>query len=771
MLPSDPYAINAHKFLVTFFPDRFAAISNTAELSLPELAELIGDTEGADKAGLPWLKLAAFGEQKTDKGSLRSNANMRELTGIEAEHDAGTMTYAAAYEALQQAGIRALIYTTPSYIPDVKERWRVLAPLSNAMPTTERAALVARLNGVLGGALAAESFTLSQAYLFGHAGDGAYGVDVIEGDFIDLCDDLAEGAIGKARVGPKAGRVTREAIDGEAIGYSDDDVEALLDKSQVKGHWHNSMVSATASLAGRGLSLAEICERCARAATGGASDPELTALAKSAVDKFGVGLPREVEHKLTEGLKALQAEIREAPTEAVMFDSIGVSPGMVTQDGVARVFAERYADQMQYCHHAGAWLEWTGAQWKRDDVQRAFQFSRELGREFSEHSARTEFKALRTAAFASGVEKLARVDPRIAATSERWDQDPFLLGTPEGAVDLRTGRLKASDPADGITRLAAVAPRAGMACLVWQRFLSETFAGDAELIRFIQQWFGYCLTGDTSEHALLFGFGNGGNGKSVLMNTISGIMGGYVTSAPMGTFTAAKHDAHPTEIAMLRGARLVAASETERGRAWAESRIKQLTGGDPVTARFMHKDFFTFQPAFKLAIMGNHKPSLRSIDDAVRRRFNLVPFMNRPAVVDHRLEQRLKPEWPGILQWMVEGCLDWQANGLIRPAAVALATDSYFEDQDLFGQWLKEACEEQPRHTEPTAALFSKWEVFAHEAGDFAGSRKLFAEELSKRGFSTVKAGHGNVRSVKGLKLKQSQLIKSLLTVVPKDPE
>jgi putative DNA primase/helicase len=444
---------------------------------------------------------------------------------------------------------------------------------------------------------------------------------------------------------------------------------------------------------------------------------------------------------------------------------------VITQDGVALLFAKKYADLLQFCHDTGAWFVWDRVHWKRETTSLAFQFCRELGREAGKQaSSKAELKELRKVTFANGVEKFARGDRRVAVTSERWDRDPFLLGTPDGTLDLRTGLLRAADPADGITRLVAVAPRSGAACPIWMRFLGETFGDDAELIRFMQQWFGYCLTGDTREHALWFGFGNGGNGKGVLLNTVSGIMRDYAVAAPMSTFTATKHDAHPTEIAMLRGARLVTASETERNRAWAESRVKQLTGGDPITARFMHRDFFTFQPEFKLSIVGNHKPPLRSVDGAVRRRFNLVPFMNTPAVVDRQLEFRLRAEWPAILQWMVDGCLDWQAHGLIRPTAVAQATENYFEEQDLIGQWLMEFCEERPRIVTPTADLFQSWEKYAHEAGEYAGNRKSFTQELDRRGYEKTEAGHAKTRCVRGLKLKQPQSIKRLLTVVPKDP-
>ena len=217
----------------------------------------------------------------------------------------------------------------------------------------------------------------------------------------------------------------------------------------------------------------------------------------------------------------------------------------------------------------------------------------------------------------------------------------MLLGTPKGTVDLISGRLHPSSQDEGITKLAAVAPAETADCPIWRSFLNDSTGGDAEMICFLQQWCGYCLTGDVSEHAFVFLYGGGGNGKSVFLNTVSRILGAYHATAPMETFTASSGERHPTDLAMLRGARLVAASETEEGRAWAEAKIKSMTGGDPVTARFMRQDYFTYRPQFKLTIVGNHKPRLKNIDDAMRRRVNIVPFIRKPVKPDPCLEEKL----------------------------------------------------------------------------------------------------------------------------------
>jgi putative DNA primase/helicase len=180
---------------------------------------------------------------------------------------------------------------------------------------------------------------------------------------------------------------------------------------------------------------------------------------------------------------------------------------------------------------------------------------------------------------------------------------------------------------DHMTKITAIAP--GGDCPQWLAFLKTITNCDKERQTFLQRVAGYCLTGSTREHALFFGYGTGGNGKGVFLNTLTGLMNDYASVAGMETFTASSSDRHPTDLAMLRGARLVTAQETEEGRKWAESRIKAMTGGDPITARFMRQDFFTFLPNFKLFIAGNHKPGLRSVDEAIRRRMNL--FRENPS--------------------------------------------------------------------------------------------------------------------------------------------
>ncbi len=429
---------------------------------------------------------------------------------------------------------------------------------------------------------------------------------------------------------------------------------------------------------------------------------------------------------------------------------------IITEDSAACQFAEIYRDRLRYCHDTGAWFKWDGSVWQRNRTGMAYQWARELARRLSLSEPDRVRYVVNKTSFANGVEKFARSDPTFAVTAEVWDADPFLLGTPGGTVDLRTGMLRPSEPTEGITKTTAVAPANRADCPLWLRFLEDATSGDADLIFFLRQWCGYCLTGAIREHALVFIHGPGGNGKSVFLNVLTAILNAYAATAAMDTFTASKSDRHPTDLAMLRGARLATASETEEGRAWAEARIKQITGGDPITARFMRQDFFTFTPQFKLTIVGNHQPVLKNVDDAARRRFNIVPFIRQPMNPDPQLEEKLKAEYPAILRWMIEGCLDWQKHGLVRPASVTAATEDYFVEQDLFGQWLEEECDSDTENMskwEHTTDLFASWAAYARAAGDEPGTAKSFAPALRRKGFKPYRSKFA--RGWRGIRLKE----------------
>jgi putative DNA primase/helicase len=423
-------------------------------------------------------------------------------------------------------------------------------------------------------------------------------------------------------------------------------------------------------------------------------------------------------------------------------------PLKVTEDSAALAFAERYRNELRFDHDIGKWFHWNGTFWECERTKLAFDWARALARELGKGAAD---KAISKVAFASGVERFAQADRAFAVTSKIWDADVWLANTQSGIVDLRTGQMRPHDPADFITKITSTAPSGSAP--TWLRFLDRVTGGNQELVDYLQRVAGYCLTGSTQEHALFFLYGTGANGKTTFLNAITRALGDYHRTAPIETFTSSNSDRHPTELAGLRGARLVTAIETEEGRRWAESRIKTLTGGDKISARFMRQDFFEFVPQFKLVFAGNHKPGLRSVDEAIRRRFNLIPFTVTipPSERDKTLGDKLGAELPGILAWIIEGCAIWQRIGLCPPRVVADATAAYLQAEDAIAAWLEDCCEHTDAFT-TSSCLFRSWSDWATNKGEHVGSAKRFVAALEARGLTPGRRNYG--RGFEDIKLK-----------------
>jgi putative DNA primase/helicase len=441
------------------------------------------------------------------------------------------------------------------------------------------------------------------------------------------------------------------------------------------------------------------------------------------------------------------------PGEGQIADSADTRPPAFSDEALALRFAERHTGDLRFVAAWNKWLIWTGARWRFDDTLHAFDLARHVCREAARECNDRHGASIASARTRGAVEHLARSDRRLAATIDQWDADPWLLNTPDGVVDLRTGNARPHRAEDYMTKITAVGPRGG--CPRFLAFLDQIADSDGELVSYLQRVFGYALTGITREHALFFGHGTGANGKSVLMSTVSGTLGDYHKTAPIEAFIATKSDRIPNDIAGLHGARLVTATETEEGRGWAEAKIKSLTGGDKISARFMRAEWFEFLPAFKLVIAGNHKPSLRSVDEAIRRRFHLIPFSVTipPEERDGELTENLRAEWPGILAWMIAGALEWQAGGLRPPQAVRDATDAYLAAEDGITAWIDDKCERRVGAWESSSALFASWSAWANAAGENPGSNKRFAQALETRGFAPTRKMHG--RGFEGLRFIQ----------------
>ena len=411
-----------------------------------------------------------------------------------------------------------------------------------------------------------------------------------------------------------------------------------------------------------------------------------------------------------------------------------------SDDTLAALFVER--DGLDWRHVAAwrAWFTWTGLCWQRDETGLVREQVRQACRAAAQECGKpNEVRRICSDKTISAVVRIAASDPSIAIRTSALDAHPMLLNTPAGVIDLETGEVREHDRDLLLTQTTAASP--GSDCPRWTWFLAEITGGDAELQAYLQRLAGYLLTGCTSEQMFAFFHGGGANGKSVFIQTLASVLGDYAATATLDTFMASSTTKHLTELAGLRGARMVVVPETDPGRAWAEGRIKSVTGGETIRANFMHRDHFEFIPQFKLIVAGNHRPSLSGTGEAMQRRLHLVPFEVTipPERRDLQLMAKLQEERDGILGWMLEGCAEWRARGLSPPSVILSAAASYFAEEDLVGQWIEEACETGPHCKATAQSLFSSWSHWAEAAGHPKGTKKTLGEALRQKGFSSGK--------------------------------
>ena len=443
----------------------------------------------------------------------------------------------------------------------------------------------------------------------------------------------------------------------------------------------------------------------------------------------------------------------------------------LTHDGLALDLGRNWGwnDRARYVATWGKWMFWTGTRWEPDErrvcmtevrdflrgvandlerwaAQRALRQNNADDADKIRNRAAREAKLLRQAPTHAAVESTARSNRELAASAGQWDGDLDLLGTPAGVLELQTGTLRPARREDYITKHTAVGPADGEPRL-WLQFLHTAMQGDTEMVGFLQRLCGYTLTGHTREHKLPFLFGPGGNGKSVFANTLHAILKDYAARAPAEAFLSSRGERHPTDLAGMQGARLVVGSELPAGRAWNESAIKDLTGGDPITARFMRQDFFTYNPQFTLLIVGNHQPSIGAVDDAMRRRVLLIPFTAKipKDQRDRRLEEKLRVEHGGILRWMAEGAVQWYAHGLQVPQTVLDATEDYLEAEDVLGQFIAEALEADPHKEVPSTELFDQYSTWCVRQNARPMSQRALTQALKERGFTVRKTSGARV--------------------------
>lgn len=469
--------------------------------------------------------------------------------------------------------------------------------------------------------------------------------------------------------------------------------------------------------------------------------------------------PPSEEWQKAHGWRNGKPSIRPDGPDAAELEAISQSGSQMpnvapTEDAVASAFAEAYAGRMVYDHTEEYWFLWEGGRWARDPRRRVFHAARQFTRSVRTGLAKPP-ASITKIAFATAVDRAARADPKIAVSHEVWDTNQWLLGTPGGVVDLRTGELLSATPELYISRHTTVTPApVGTTAPRWQAFLDSATQQDTELQRFLQRLCGYVLTGDASEEVLTFFYGPGGNGKGTLLTALIGILGGYAVSLPIETFTVGSRINLEYYRAQMAGARLVTASETEAQATWAEAQIKEITGNDtPLSGRHPYGKPFTFRMQAKVIIVGNYAPKLKGRSPAMERRLRVVPFTHMPQPPDPELKEKLRAEYPAILRWMIEGCLIWQGQHLGTANAIRAATSAYFEQQDAFRRWLDERCLLDKTLSLTPGVLLADFNEWARENGEETVANNAFAEMID-RAPGLVRIKSNGVRMVRGLGLR-----------------
>ena len=683
------------------------------QTTFEEFAKSLREPRIRVKKDGPAIVLASFGSRPNPAGNLRWDGNVTEMTGFALDLDRGS-----SEEDIRNRlrGLAYVAHTTFSHSAETP-KWRVIIPLKKPLDPSRVKTVFDKFNEKFDGKLDPACKNPSRLYylpacpserrsLFRHF--------AAEGRLFDPDSDLRHANEPR----PKPPSDISAVLGGVPEGQRDDQLFRLACKLRASGMPRDE------------------------------AERNVLVAASRCVPPFD---PEDAKKKLASAWRY-------------------ASSAMLTDLANSLRLVHQHFGEIRYLHKVKKWIYWNETRWLFDEDGQVLRLARAAAMSiYKEIAANPESaepllkhaKQSQQAARLEAMERLARTEDGVPILPDELDADPWLIGTPRGVVDLRTGSLREPRPEDFITKATRAEFDPDARCDRWLKFLREIMGGKEHLVEFLQRAIGYTLTGSTAERCLFFLYGSGANGKSTLLNVLQRVFGDYAMSTPAETLVTRRDRGVPNDIARMRGARLVATSEVEEGAALAEALVKKLTGGDVVTARFLFAEFFDFTPTFKIWLAANHKPRIHGDDYAIWDRIRLIPFVVRIERdrQDKDLLNKLCKEDSGILAWAVRGCIDWWANGLRPPPEVMLATAAYQSEMDTFDKWIRERCELDPNPLSlfeaAASELYEDYGRWSKENELWAVSSVKFADRLATRGIDKRRKQFGNFYI--GIRLRASE--------------
>ena len=438
-----------------------------------------------------------------------------------------------------------------------------------------------------------------------------------------------------------------------------------------------------------------------------------------------------------------------------------------TDMGNATRFVKLHGHEARYCFPQSTWYWYDGKRRKSDNTGRLYDMAqdvvKELLKEASEETdkdrrMKLENHALKLEADSRIESMLKAARSKLPILPEEFDRDPWLFNCQNGTINLLDGTLQPHDRDDLISKISPVEFDLNATCPAWLEHLNKVMSGNQNLMGFLQRFFGYCLTGSIDERCMAIFHGTGANGKTVTVETVSYILGDYAQRTRTETILIKRENTISNDIADLVGSRFVYSSEAEQDKRMAESLVKDLTGGDSISVRKLYQEYFTFKPQFKIVLSTNHKPMIYGTDQAIWDRIKLVPFAvtipeNERKPI-HEMIGMFQDEAPGILAWMVRGCLEWLEKGLQTPEEVKAATKQYRSDMDILGEFIDDCCIEDAEAKTPAKDLYLRFKEWGESEGlreKEIWSKSTLTRRLKERGYIQFR---DKERKWKGLSIK-----------------